>query len=116
LRESPELVWRTAFRRTRAGVPRWEIRADAIAGCLRTARGGSSNQALVEGGNGHIRVRWLTAREYARLQGAPSLQLDSVSANTARFGLGDGVCVPAVRWVLRHVALPALRRSLAVAR
>ena len=49
----------------------WEIRSDDIAGCLRTARGGSSRQALVEAGHGELRVRWMTPREYARLQGAP---------------------------------------------
>src|SRR5690606_32757977 len=42
-----EPIYRTAYRRTRNGKPAWEIRADDIAGCLRTARGGSSKQAVV---------------------------------------------------------------------
>ena len=42
-------TWRTAYRRTRDGEAVWEVRADEIAGCLRTASGGSSRQALVEG-------------------------------------------------------------------
>ena len=52
----------------------WEIRADGIAGCLRTARGGSSKQALVEAGAGELRVRWMTAREYARAAGRAGLR------------------------------------------
>lgn len=42
-----EKIVRTAYRRTRSGVVRWEIREEEIAGCLRTARGGSSRQAVV---------------------------------------------------------------------
>jgi DNA (cytosine-5)-methyltransferase 1 len=117
LRSSSALTWRTAYRRTRAGVAVWEVRTDAIAGCLRTARGGSSKQAVVEAGKGEVRVRWMTAREYARLQGVPdSFRFDSVSENQAMFGFGDAVCVPVVEWVARHylraVALtPAARAS-----
>ena len=103
LRAAPTVSWRTAYRRTRAGVAVWEVRADAIAGCLRTARGGSSKQAVVEAGRGEVRVRWMTAREYGRLQGVPdAFGFESVSDNQAMFGFGDAVCVPAVEWVARH--------------
>ena len=60
----------TAYRRTRGGKPVWEVRGDGIAGCLRTGRGGSSRQALVQVGKGDVQVRWMTSREYAYLQGA----------------------------------------------
>ena len=100
LRKADRMSWRTAYRRTRQGKPVWEIRADAIAGCLRTARGGSSKQALVEAGQGVVRVRWMTAREYARLQGVPEFALGGVSESQAMFGFGDAVCVPAVRWLV----------------
>jgi len=103
LRNAGMVTWRTAYRRTRAGVAVWEVRADSIAGCLRTARGGSSKQAVVEAGRGEVRVRWMTAREYARLQGVPdTFRFDSVSDNQAMFGFGDAVCVPAVEWVARN--------------
>lgn len=103
LRAGSTVTWRTAYRRTRGGVAVWEIRADAIAGCLRTARGGSSKQAVVEAGCGEVRVRWMTAREYGRLQGVPdAFGFDSVSDNQAMFGFGDAVCVPVVEWVARH--------------
>jgi DNA (cytosine-5)-methyltransferase 1 len=93
---------RTAYRRTRGGVPQWEIRPDSIAGCLRTARGGSSKQAVVKVGREKVQVRWMTAREYARLQGVDdSFTFDTVSSNQALFGFGDAVCVPAVEWVVQ---------------
>lgn len=104
LRESESLSWRTAYRRTRAGMATWEIRADRIAGCLRTARGGSSRQALVEAGLGSVRVRWMLPVEYARLMGAPDYKLN-VRRNQALFGFGDAVCVPVVYWLCRHYGL-----------
>ncbi|WP_338492235.1 DNA (cytosine-5-)-methyltransferase [Erwinia aphidicola] len=61
---------RTAYRRTRNGIPVWEMRAEDISGCLRTARGGSSKQAVVVMGQGSLKVRWMTGLEYARLMGA----------------------------------------------
>ncbi|MDQ1439160.1 MAG: (cytosine-5)-methyltransferase 1 [Acidimicrobiaceae bacterium] len=105
-----ETTWRTAYRRTRNGVAVWEIRADSISGCLRTARGGSSKQALVEAGGGRVAVRWMTGREYARLQGVPDdFDLGGLSRNKAMFGFGDAVCVPVVAWIARSYLLPVLR-------
>lgn len=99
LRKSTRKVWATAYRRTRGGVAVWEMRTDGISGCLRTARGGSSKQAVVEAGRGGFRVRWMTPREYARLQGAPEFQFSRVSQVQAMSGFGDAVCVPAVAWL-----------------
>lgn len=111
LRNGSEIVWRTAYRRTRDGKPVWEVRRDGIAGCLRTARGGSSKQAVVEAGLNQLRVRWMTAREYARLQGAPEYHLDGVTESQALFGFGDAVCVPVVRWIAREYLLPAMAEA-----
>lgn len=108
LRSSRRLGWATAYRRTRQGRAVWEIRADEISGCLRTARGGSSRQALVEAGRGNVRVRWMTPREYARLQGAPEYNFTTVTDNQARFGFGDAVCVPVVEWIARTYLVPLL--------
>ncbi|MGL5909306.1 MAG: DNA cytosine methyltransferase [Phycicoccus sp.] len=102
---------RTAYRRTRGGVARWEMRADAISGCLRTTRGGSSRQAVVAAGRGRARVRWMTAREYARLMGADAYRLDGIRENQALFGFGDAVCVPAVAWLAQHYLLPLIVRG-----
>ena len=110
LEKSRNLLWRTAYRRTRHSVAVWEIRADGIAGCLRTARGGSSKQALVEAGEGKARIRWMTPREYARLMGAPSFCLDA-RRNQALFGFGDAVCVPVISWLCEHYIAPAVATS-----
>jgi DNA (cytosine-5)-methyltransferase 1 len=110
LKQSRRLIWRTAYRRTRYGSATWEIRADGIAGCLRTARGGSSKQALVEAGEGTARVRWMTPREYARLMGAPDFQLVA-RRNQALFGFGDAVCVPVIAWLCGHYVAPAAAPS-----
>jgi DNA (cytosine-5)-methyltransferase 1 len=103
------LTWRTAYRRTRNGVAVWEVRPDPISGCLRTARGGSSKQALVEIGEGAIRVRWMGGREYARLQGVDdTFDLGGLSRNKVMFGFGDAVCVPVVSWITTHYLRPVL--------
>jgi len=112
LKASEALTWRTAYRRTRHGRPVWEIREDQISGCLRTARGGSSKQAVVETGGGQVRVRWMTAREYARLQGVPNFNFSGVSESQAMFGFGDAVCVPVVRWIISSYVLPLLDGSV----
>lgn len=111
LKASDTLTWRTAYRRTRHGQPVWEIREDRISGCLRTARGGSSKQAVVEAGSGQVRVRWMTAREYARLQGVPNFNFGGVSESQAIFGFGDAVCVPVVRWIITNYMIPLLDGS-----
>jgi DNA (cytosine-5)-methyltransferase 1 len=107
LRALPDTTWRTAYRRTRQGRAVWEIRADGIAGCLRTARGGSSKQALVETGAGTLRIRWMSPREYARLMGGPDFVLPT-RRNQALFGFGDAVCVSVARWLAEHYLAPLL--------
>lgn len=47
MRAAQTVVWAAAYRRTRQQRAIWEIRADQISGCLRTARGGSSRQGLL---------------------------------------------------------------------
>lgn len=55
--------------------------------------------------DGRVRFRWMSPREYARLQGAPDFTL---AENTIQslFGFGDGVCVPVIRWMDQHVLTP----------
>lgn len=105
--------YRTAYRRTRAGVAVWEVRPDDISGCLRTARGGSSKQAVVRLGNKRLQVRWMTPLEYARLMGAPAYNLAGARTNQALFGFGDAVAVPVVAWLGKHYLMPLLRGELA---
>ncbi|MBH0054504.1 DNA cytosine methyltransferase [Salinibacterium sp. SWN139] len=104
--------YRTAYRRTRNGVPVWEVRADDISGCLRTARGGSSKQAVVRMGNKRLQVRWMTPREYARLMGAGDYDLTAARNNQALFGFGDAVAVPAVAWLAENYLLPLVNGEM----
>ncbi|MBY0287285.1 MAG: DNA cytosine methyltransferase [Mycobacteriaceae bacterium] len=112
LMAAPEAVYRTAYRRTRGGVPMWEVRADDISGCLRTARGGSSKQAVVRVGRGSMQVRWMTPLEYARLMGAEEYNLSGARTNQSLFGFGDAVAVPVVEWLGRNYLLPLVRGEL----
>lgn len=113
MRRSRGVKYRTAYRRTRNGVAVWEVRPDDISGCLRTARGGSSKQAVVRLGNGRLQVRWMTPTEYARLMGAGMYDLSSARNNQALFGFGDAVAVPAVAWLSENYLLPLVNGTLA---
>lgn len=112
LSESDRVEYRTAYRRTRGGKPAWEIRADDIAGCLRTARGGSSKQAVVRIEKGvPLRVRWMTASEYAKLMGAGDYVLPE-NRNQSIMGFGDAVCVDAVKWLAENYIGPLLSKQI----
>ncbi|NEO21548.1 MULTISPECIES: DNA (cytosine-5-)-methyltransferase [unclassified Moorena] len=99
----------TMYRRVREGKQRAELRKDSIAGCLRTARGGSSRQMLVRVGKGTIRMRLMTPREYARLQGVPDDYPIPSHINQALSGFGDAVCVPVITWIASHILNPLVK-------
>lgn len=101
-------IWATAYRRTRGGKAVWEIRADAISGCLRAVRGGSSKQAVIEAGDGELRIRWMLPEEYGSLQGAPGFKLGQATPSQALFGFGDAVCVPVIAWLARNYLRPLI--------
>jgi len=106
LAQDEQTHYRTFYRRVRGDTQRAEVRPDEIAGCLRTAVGGSGKQFLIQAGQGDVRMRTMTAREYARLQGVPdrySLAVNGVHALTA---FGDAVCVPAITWIAENVLNP----------
>lgn len=104
--------YRTFFRRRREGFLRAEVRDDSIAGCLRTASGGSGKQFLIKAGRGHIDMRAMTPREYARLQGVPDTYNISVPNNQALTGFGDAVCVPVITWIGNNVLNPIVEKYL----
>lgn len=103
------------YRRKRHGQMRAEARFDNIAGCLRTPKGGSARQiiAVIEGDQ--TRMRWMSAREYARLQGAPEFPINTVESQ-AIFGFGDAVCVPVIEWIDAHVLSPLAEQILSSGR
>jgi DNA (cytosine-5)-methyltransferase 1 len=91
------------YRRTREGVQRAEVRFDDVSGCLRTPRGGSSRQTLAVIEGGKTRTRLLSPREAARLMGLPDSYTLPANYNQAYHLSGDGVAVPAVRFLRSNV-------------
>jgi DNA (cytosine-5)-methyltransferase 1 len=103
----------TVYRRTRPdtdGVKRQraEVRFDDIAGCLRTPAGGSSRQTILVVEGKRVRSRLLSRREAARLMGMPDDYRLPPGYNEAYHICGDGVCVPVVRYIAKHVLEPLL--------
>jgi len=99
-------AYRTFYRRRRSAGQRAEVRRDEIAGCLRTAVGGSGKQFLIRAGGGQIRMRAMTPREYARLQGVPDHYPIDAPDTYALTAFGDAVCVPVIRWIAQHALNP----------
>jgi DNA (cytosine-5)-methyltransferase 1 len=94
------------YRRVREGKQKAELRKDGFAGCLRTARGGSSRQMIVRAGQGTIKMRLMTPREYARLQGVPDDYPIPLQLNQGLTGFGDAVCVPVIVWIAENILNP----------
>lgn len=96
----------TVFRRMRKGISTAEMRTDGIAGCLRTPRGGSSKQILIQAGFGGWKVRLLNPREYARLQGVRDSFILPDNMNKSFFAMGDAVCVPVIEFLSNQILTP----------
>jgi len=101
------------YRRTRRDedgrkAQRAEARFDGVAGCLRTPGGGSSRQTLLEIDGASIRSRLLSPREAARLMGLPDSYILPRAATQAYKLCGDGLCVPVIRHLARHLLEPLL--------
>jgi DNA (cytosine-5)-methyltransferase 1 len=101
------------YRRTRPdenGIKRQraEVRFDDVAGCLRTPTGGSSRQIILVVEGNAVRSRLLSPREAARLMGLDDDYGLPERYNHAYHVCGDGVCVPVVRHIARHVLEPVL--------
>ncbi len=104
----------TVYKRTRieSGVKRQraEVRFDDLAGCLRTPAGGSSRQVILVVDGKRIRSRLISSRETARLMGLSDTYILPKRYNEAYHLTGDGVAVPVVRHLARHVIEPLLGR------
>ena len=112
LAQDEHFSYRALFRRRREGQQRAEVRDDDLSGCLRTAVGGSGKQFLIRAGKGSIRMRAMTPREYARLQGVPDEYPITVNGVQALTGFGDAVCVPAISWIAKHILSPLAENGL----
>ena len=101
----------TVYKRTRHDdegqkVQRAEARFDQISGCLRTPAGGSSRQLILHVEGKQIRSRLLSAREAARLMGAPDSYRLPTNYNEAYHLMGDAVVIPVVSWLDRKLLTP----------
>ena len=110
------------YRRTRTDAEgakhqRAEIRFDDVAGCLRTPCGGSSRQTIMVVEGQQVRSRLISARETARLMGLSDAYVLPRRYSEAYHLTGDGVVVPVVRHLARHLfepligALPCAREA-----
>ncbi len=110
LRETGRSEVGAVFRRIRIEhgqrVQRAEARFDGLAGCLRTPTGGSSRQLLLFIAGDAVRSRLVSPREAARLMGVPEHYPLPTGQTAALHLLGDGVCVPVVRWLSQHLLAP----------
>lgn len=103
----------TIYKRTRrdaagAKVQRAEVRFDEVAGCLRTPAGGSSRQLIMVVEGERIRSRLLSTREAARLMGLKDSYALPENYNEAYHLAGDGVVVPVVRHLAKHIFEPVI--------
>jgi DNA (cytosine-5)-methyltransferase 1 len=87
---------------------RAEVRFDGVAGCLRTPMGGSSRQYILVVEGEVVRSRLLSPREAARLMGLPENYRLPENYNEAYHLAGDGVAVPAVRFLAACLLEPTL--------
>jgi DNA (cytosine-5)-methyltransferase 1 len=106
----------TVYRRTRPGKDgarnqRAEVRFDNIAGCLRTPVGGSSRQTVVIVEGNRVRSRLLSPREAADLMGVPDDYPLPDKYNEAYHLFGDGLVVPVVAWLEKHLLRPLARAN-----
>lgn len=101
----------TIYKRTRPNrngemAQRAEVRFDGISGCLRTPVGGSSRQTVIVVKKGRVLTRLLSPREAARLMGVPDNYPLPAGYNEAYHVFGDGVAVPVVSWLEKHLLRP----------
>lgn len=89
-------------------VQRAEVRFDDVAGCLRTPAGGSSRQVILIVHGENVRSRLISPRETARLMGLPDSYELPKNYNEAYHLTGDGVAVPVVRHLAKHIFEPLL--------
>lgn len=91
-------------------VQRAEVRFDEVSGCLRTPAGGSSRQLLIVVEGQKVRSRLITIRETARLMGLPDSYRLPKNYNEGYHLTGDGVAVPVVRHLAKHLFTPLLEQ------
>lgn len=99
-------IYRRSRRINGISRPYAEVRFDGIAGCLRTPSGGSSRQFLLFIDGPSLRARALNSREAMRLMGVSDAYILPKNVLTGLKIAGDGVAVPVVAWLSKHLLGP----------
>jgi DNA (cytosine-5)-methyltransferase 1 len=99
------------YRRMRNGQQRAEVRFDGISGCLRTPSGGSSRQTIMVVNGEDVKSRLLSPREAALLMGLDHDYILPELYTDAYHLAGDGVAVPVVAHLARHIFEPVLAQN-----
>lgn len=113
---SGERLAGTGYKRTRRDsdghkVQRLEIRFDGVAGCLRTPEGGSSRQVVLIVDGNKVHTRLMTARETARLMGAPDSYKLPGSYYDGYKAMGDAVVAPVTKCLAENLLSPLCIRN-----
>jgi DNA (cytosine-5)-methyltransferase 1 len=94
-------------------IQRVEFRDDGVVNALRVvASGGSSKEFLMIVDGGLTRMRVINPREAARLMGLPDSYILPSNPIDALSLVGDGVCVPVVRFLAERVIEPLLANAV----
>lgn len=104
--DSFDEVVAAGYRRTRGGQQTLELRFDGLAGCLRTPEGGSSKQFIIVKKDGEVHARYLSAREAARLMGAPDSFILPAAPNDGYRAMGDAVALPVATFIGSSFLMP----------
>ena len=56
--------------------------SNGVAGCLRTPRGGEAEQIVIVVDRGRVKMRWMSPREYARLQVRASSRWSAIASSS----------------------------------
>jgi DNA (cytosine-5)-methyltransferase 1 len=99
------------YRRMRNGQQRAEVRFDGVSGCLRTPSGGSSRQTIMVVNGEDVKSRLLSPREAALLMGLDHDYVLPEFYTDAYHLAGDGVAVPVVAHLARHIFEPVLAQN-----
>jgi DNA (cytosine-5)-methyltransferase 1 len=98
-------------KRMREGEQRAEVRFDGVSGCLRTPSGGSSLQTIIVVNGEEVKSRLLSPREAALLMGLDKDYILPERTYDAHHLVGDGVAVPVVAHLARHIFEPVLAHN-----
>ncbi|WP_394547153.1 DNA cytosine methyltransferase [Pantoea ananatis] len=85
---------------------RAEITFSTVLGCLRTPKGGASRPRIIVVNGNQVKMRLLSVKEAAALMGLPDDFILPAAYQSAFKVIGDGLAVPAVRFLAERILEP----------